>query len=190
MRTDYMQLASDERIVRTVRKHWFILFTEIIGTFLLFIAPVPLSIIVLLFAPETLRAPLENLSVDSIIIFYALWTLVLAGSFFHAVTDYYLDVWVITTERIIAIEQRGLFNRSVGSFHLDKLQNVDVSIVGFIATFLDFGTLRAETAAHDHDFVIRGVANPREIKGLILGIAEKTPTIPSEPETLVVAPLA
>jgi uncharacterized membrane protein YdbT with pleckstrin-like domain len=92
--------------------------------------------------------------------------------FFHNLTDYYLDVWIITTERIVAIDQRGLFKRSIASVRLERLQNLDVTINGIIATMLDFGTLRVESAAHDHDFVIRGIPSPREIKSLILAQAE------------------
>jgi len=174
MLLDHIELGSDERVIRVVRKHWYILFTEIVGFILLCILPIPLALALLSYAPEAVRAPLEAFEVRSVIAFYALWTLALAGAFFHAITDYYLDVWVITSERVVAIDQRGLFHRTVASFRLERLQNIDVTINGIVATFLDFGTLAAETAAHDHHFILKGVANPREVKGLILGVAEKS----------------
>src|SRR5690606_4537603 len=91
---------------------------------------------------------------------------------FNGWTDWYLDLWTITNLRLIAIDQRGLFRRSVSSFRYERLQDINVEINGLIPTFLDFGTLEAQTAGHgESDFLFAGAPHPREIKAKILEAA-------------------
>jgi uncharacterized membrane protein YdbT with pleckstrin-like domain len=174
MLLDRIELGEHEKVVRVVRKHWFVLFAEIFSIVCVWLLPAPLYGALLLWLHGSVALPTLLTEPRAIAFFYALWTLIFGSAFFHRFTDYFLDVWVITSERIIAIDQHGLFKRSVASFRLDRLQNLDVDINGFIATMFDFGTLRVETAGHDEekDFVIRGIGKPRDVKSAILEAAE------------------
>jgi hypothetical protein len=89
-------------------------------------------------------------------------------------TDHYLDIWVITDRRIIAINQVTLFRRQIGSFRLEKLQDMNIEINGFIATMLHFGSIEAQTASgSEEEFQSRYMPNPRELKAVILEAADK-----------------
>jgi uncharacterized membrane protein YdbT with pleckstrin-like domain len=167
---DKIQLESGETVVKTARKHWFILCGDVGPYLFLFFVPV-----LLYFVITHIDTPLGQFALPDIrltIFAFTTWTLFLLAGFFQSLTDYYLDVWIITSSRIIAIDQRGLFRRSVASCRIERIQNVDVEIHGIIATLIDFGTLRIETAGEDHDFIIRGIGKPREAKASILEIAD------------------
>jgi uncharacterized membrane protein YdbT with pleckstrin-like domain len=174
MLLDRIALSDHESVVRIVRKHWFVLFAQIIGIVLVWLLPAPLFGVLVMWIGTKATVPDIVLEPRLLAFLYALWSLIFGAAFYHRLTNYWLDVWVITSERIIAIDQKGLFRRSIASFRLDRLQNLDVDIDGFIPTMLDFGTLRVETAGHDEekDFMIRGIGKPREIKSLILETAE------------------
>lgn len=167
------KIEPDEEVVATIRKHWFVLFemTALIG--FLFVLPY------LFFAFADNITPLSGMLVhvdfssETMLYIFAAWSLLTLMLFFNALTDYYLDVWIITNRRIVAIDQQGLFHRIIGSFRIERLQDVNVKIEGIIATALDFGTLEVETAGHDHDFQIKGIPEPREVKSLILNIADQ-----------------
>ena len=73
--------------------------------------------------------------------------------------DYYLDVWILTNQRIFDIEQRGLFNRHISVFEINKIQDVNVKIEGIIATFIKYG---------DVNILIKEADNPLEVKKAIL----------------------
>lgn len=103
---------------------------------------------------------------------YTGWLILSWMGFFSVWTNYYLDVWTITNKRLIAVDQRGLFNRSTGSFRLERLQDINVTIQGIIPTFLDYGNLEAETASNDKEFVARAIPKPQELKALILSAAD------------------
>jgi hypothetical protein len=88
-------------------------------------------------------------------------------------TDHYLDIWVITSRRIININQVNLFRRQTASFQLERLQDITVEVSGIIETLLDFGTINAVTASGIHEeFRARHLPKPQQIKSLILQAAD------------------
>lgn len=81
--------------------------------------------------------------------------------------DYYLDMWIITNERIIDIEQHGLFNREISEIPLHRVQDVTIQVRGIIETLLGFGTIRIQTAG-EREFDIRFVPHLYKAKDIIL----------------------
>jgi len=57
-----------------------------------------------------------------------------------------LDLFVITNNRVICIEQKSFLNRAVGECTLDKIQEVSIETKGFFANVLDYGTVTLKTA--------------------------------------------
>jgi hypothetical protein len=83
-------------------------------------------------------------------------------------TNYLLDLWVITDRRIIVIEQVAFFNRKVGNFRLERMQDIKVTISGIIPTLLNYGTLKAQTAsAAESNFTSPYLPDPRGLQALI-----------------------
>ncbi len=165
---EQLKLEDDEMIVKTVRKHWFILFAKTIGIAIFAIVP-PILLFAGLIGAEYI--PNHRINTDALYgptgFFSAAWFLVMWMMLFGIWTDYYLDMWIITTKRVIAIDQQGFFRRKVASFRLERLQNVTIDIFGIIATLLNFGHITAETAGNTEAFRISGVPDPRGIKALI-----------------------
>ena len=105
--------------------------------------------------------------------FYSAWLLCSWMMFAYMLTDHYLDVWVVTDRRIISINQKGLFQREIGSFRLEKLQDINISINGIIATFLNFGMVEAQTASgSEEEFQSFHLPQPQELKAIILKAAD------------------
>jgi uncharacterized membrane protein YdbT with pleckstrin-like domain len=89
-------------------------------------------------------------------------------------TDYYLNVWCVTNKRIVNVHQIGLFRRKIGSFRLERMQDVNVEINGVLATLLDYGTIHVQTASADmEEFKASFLPRPQEIKSVILGAGDK-----------------
>ncbi|MEK7120803.1 MAG: PH domain-containing protein [Patescibacteria group bacterium] len=162
------QLESGEKIIRQVRKHWLPFVLEFL--FLLFLAVLPL--IAYVFVSDFVADKLAPVVVgDPTVLFlfvYLLWLVILWMILFYIWTDYYLDVWIITNRRIIDIEQKGFFNREVSSFRMDRLQDITISVEGFIATIFGFGNINVETASSDNNFVIPNASHPESVKNTIL----------------------
>ena len=93
-------------------------------------------------------------------------------------TNYYLDVWILTSERIIDINQKNLFSRVISEFPINRVQNVSIEVHGVIETLLKFGDLKVETAGHGGGFTIRDAPNLYEAKNIILRHSESNTTQP------------
>ena len=164
-------LEQNEKILFIARKHWFVFVGESIFLFLLAILPV-----FLLFMPQFIPESLASLfgkamhvigTYSSAVLFlWFLELLVVWGIFALLWTDYYLDVWFVTNLRIIAIEQRGMFNRNISTFRLDMIQDVTAEVPNLFATLIDYGTVRVQTASSE-TFKLRGAAHPNTLKAKI-----------------------
>jgi uncharacterized membrane protein YdbT with pleckstrin-like domain len=171
MLAEKIQLEHDETILIYVRKHWFLVSLQIFGVVLAGIFPL-IAASVLIATPLAPLIPEGNYT-PLITTFYTAWLILCWMALFSIWTNYYLDVWTVTNKRLVTVDQQGLFHRDTGSFRLERLQDINVSIRGVLATFLKYGDLQAETASEDRDFVARGIPNPQELKALIFEAADK-----------------
>ncbi len=160
---------ADENTIIVIHRHWF----DIIQNFFLLIVMVFFLVSSYVVLPA-LFPILETALYQNLLAFaessFAMLILIL---FFLVWIDYYFDVWVITNKRIINIEQKGLFSREVSELELDKIQDVSVSVLGIIPTFLNYGDVFIQTAGEKERFVFKKIANPYWIKDLIMSL-EKT----------------
>jgi hypothetical protein len=164
-----IQLEPDEQVLKVVRKHWFIILTELLATLLVILTPFFFLGFFILF-PEIITMS-DNFLVENakhITFGTLLWIMgcILAG--FATWTHYYLDLWVITDRRIILVDQVGFFNRNVSIFRLERLQDIEFYIKGLLPTLLNFGTIKAQTAsAFESNFQTAGLPDPRHLQSLI-----------------------
>jgi len=175
-----IQLQPDEKIVLSVRRHWYVVVAESLILFGLAVLP-----FIILPAIGYLNFKFSG-SFSSLYIFLSsLWLLGLWLTFFIFWTNYYLDVWIITNQKIIDIEQHGLFRREISEYRLDHIQDVTVKIPDLLATFFKFGNVEVQTAgATSQTFVIRSAPHPEEVRDLIIKLQNAVmpaanPNVPS-----------
>jgi hypothetical protein len=187
MSTEHIQFDEDEKVLTQVRKHWFLLCTQFLG--IIIVALFPLGAYLVLSPLTPLTPLLSKVPPPLLIALYSGWLILAWMGLFSIWTNYYLDVWTVTNKRLIIVDQRGLFYRNTGSFRLERLQDVNASVHGIIATFLNFGNLEAETASSDKNFVARGVPDPQGLKAIILEAADDA-TFRTKPEAVPSTPQA
>ena len=164
-----IKLDQDEEVLMMVRKHWFVIWAELIAV--AFVAALPfflLGVFGLIGEVMTDAGASMEMSASTITFGLAAWLLLCTFSAFTIWTNYYLDLWVITDRRIISVDQIHFFNRNVAIFRLERLQDIEFNINGLLATFLNFGTISAQTAGHhDHNFRATGMPDPRGLQACI-----------------------
>ena len=116
--------------------------------------------------PGTIFMPL-------VILFTSLFYLYIWLFAFASYVDYYLDVWIVTNQRIIDIEQKGLFSRVVAEQKIDRIQDVTSEIKGFFSTMLDYGNVYVQTAGEKERFVFKQVPAPYQVAKKIGKIIEQ-----------------
>lgn len=164
-----IQLEDSEIILKIVRRHWFIIFSELFGVMIASLLPFGL-LASLAFLPEEMAFfSLGNTITFQIITFgISAWLLFTFMVGFMLWTNYYLDTWIVTDRRIIYIDQRSFFNRNVSMFRLERLQDIEIRTKGIIQHLLNFGTISAQTAGStENNFISIGLPDPRGLQALI-----------------------
>jgi len=154
-------LYPNEKILMVVHKHWIAFFSKIIIVAILLVAPA--------FFLE-LISNTNGINSETVVYikFFAinyLMVIILVAFLFWM--DHYLDLWIITNQRVIDVEQHGLFRRETSEFGIDKVQDITVEVPHMLATFLKYGNLRIQTAG-ERSFTIKDVPNIYKIKKTIM----------------------
>lgn len=161
---------AEEKVQLVIRRHEIILLPAIISVVILALFPQAFYIFV---APDTMpflmKAPYSQMFFLATTIYYGfLWI----GSFV-AWSDYYLDIWIITDQRIIDVEQKGFFHRVVSEVDLKRVQDISSSVTGLIPTFFGFGNLIIQTAAEKNQFTMENIPHPVTVRRQITELARK-----------------
>lgn len=173
MMAEDFELEHGESTRLSVRKHWIVFTVELLP-FLIF-AFIPFVIQygagMLAAANSTFLPYVDSLSLANpwVRFTFGMWWLLMWTGAFNTFTKYYLDVWIITTQRIIDVHQLGFFRRTVTSFLLSRVQDVTTSVDGFLPTLFHYGSLRVETAGDaSENFSMDGIPHPEELRNLVL----------------------
>ncbi len=93
--------------------------------------------------------------------------------FYSQFLEFYLDIWIVTNDRIIDIEQAGLFARTISELDLYRIQDVTTEVNGFFPTMLHYGNVTIKTASSNSHIMFRNVRNPNEIRQAMIQLAEE-----------------
>lgn len=160
-----IKLSPEEKILLVLHRHWIVMLGKLFLGALLLLLPVVIAPIISFFEiPAWGEGIIEFLAVNYLMVIIAIM--------FIFWMDYYLDVWIITTHRIIDIEQKNLFHREISEFMLDKVQDITVEIPNMLATFLKYGNIVVQTAG-ERSFSIKQIPHLYKAKNIILEYAQK-----------------
>lgn len=169
-----IHLRENEKIVMVLHRHWIV----VVGPFIsgAFLAFLPLLVVPGLLATSFVQKIIQIDNAGPLILFFqVIYLMIIALLLFIFWVDYYLDMWIITSERIIDIQQQGLFSRSISEFMLDKVQDITVEIPDFMSTILKYGNIIIQTAG-EKSFKISQIPHVYEAKNIILDYSSKLQT--------------
>ncbi|MFA5135600.1 MAG: PH domain-containing protein [Patescibacteria group bacterium] len=120
-------------------------------------------------APFFFLYPLFRWGTSGILIFIG--ALIVGGFILLRVfVIYSFNVFVITDERIIDIDQRGFFDRTVSETTYDKIQDVSFRIKGIAQTLFKYGHVVIQTAGTQANIELHGVKEPERVQQTIIQI--------------------
>ncbi len=150
-----------EEVIIFLHRHWFTIASKIFAITVGFFIP----FIVLGIFGKAIS------SLHLLPFFAALWALyylILWYSLFYSLTMYTLDSWIVTNMRIINSIQHGFFNRSVSELAIDKIQDVSLDVDGALATMVNFGNIKVQSAGSEKHFTFQQIPRPQEVKDTIM----------------------
>ncbi len=157
----------EEKVFLLLRRHWF---TYVAFLIIAVIMSIPLFVLLGYWLLNTLvfTPLLTNMAIlGSSAYFLFIIALMLFGF-----VDYYLDVYIVTNERIVDIVQNGFFKRAISELHLHQVQDVNAQVKGFFPTLMHYGDIYIQTAGEQENFIFKSVPNPYRISKIIVDLHE------------------
>lgn len=93
---------------------------------------------------------------------------------FHTIfIDFYLDISIVTNDRIIDVTHTGLFSRKIAEFDLFRIQDVSADVHGLFASLFNYGNLHIKTASTTADLVFNNIPNPNFLRGELIRLSNE-----------------
>lgn len=153
----------DENIIKVIHRDAFIAFKRVALFFLLLALFIGLGLVIYDFDENILTSNFYPL----LLVLGLVYVLFCWVFLFFSLIDYVLDVWVVTSERLVNIKQEGFFSRSVVEIELSHIQDMASEVRGVFPTVLGFGTLYIQTASDKERFKFEEVSYPDDLRTLI-----------------------
>lgn len=160
MAKDYIEemLGQNERILLRARKHWSVLFGNIVLEIVLILALIVVTIIL---------SPIVAFPVAPLAFFLVLVPLV---GMARDVMLWYNRQYVVTNRRVI--QTSGVFSKDVVDSSLEKVNDVKLS-QSFWGRLLDYGDIEILTASEVGANVFRSIGDPITFKTAMLNAKER-----------------
>ena len=157
-----------EKVIGKTRRHPITFVPAILLNILLMVAPAGLYFIFIDNFSEWLAEPAVFAAVILLASFYELFILIF---FYSRFVIFYLDLLIITNDRLLDIDQINLFARTMAEVDLYQVQDATSEIKGFFPTLFNYGDVIIQTAGPSPAITIHDTANPNELRQLILDLS-------------------
>lgn len=166
---DFHGRRTDETIILVLRRHWLILVIRFLPMLLFAIGIIAFNLLIgQAVVSFLLDFDLVFLKLINLFLLMFLWL-----GIFIIWIDYYLDIWIVTDQRIINIEQLGLFRREVSELEHGKIQDVTSEIKGLVPTLLKYGYIYIQTAGEKERFVFKQIKDPVRVRNIIMRLQKQ-----------------
>lgn len=163
-------LEEGEVLINEIRKHWIVYVQD----FFLHAFGCIVFLIVAHYLVSNASAAsfLSDLSEYGAMVL-VMFVLIFWTSFFYSWTKDYFDVWYVTNEHIIAVNQKELFTRDEAFMELTRIQDVFFEKNGFLSNIFGYGELKVQSAGTEQQFVIRYVGDVEAKAHMIMELRDK-----------------
>lgn len=153
-----------EEIILLLRPHVVTLVPPLLVTIFLilvpFLAPAVLDLLNINLA--------DSLKIVQTFLLTVFWYLVVFGYAFYKFIFWYFNIYLLTNERIVDFDFRGILHKEIAYAKLNQIQDVSPKIIGFFGTFFHFGNVFVQTAGTKPEFEFHHVPRPDEVAQEIL----------------------
>src|SRR3989339_387307 len=167
-----IQLNKDEYIVKASRKHWIVFRSAfLVGFFIPFVT----IFMAMFISTPFLHMPkliADKLSIGFMYaspiffffgVFMFLWELFL----------WYRTFYLVTSQRLIKVEQQTLFSSKTHQMYLDKVQDAICKISGFEALLYGYGDISIQGSSETAQLEFKKVGYPKKMQKIIASVAGK-----------------
>lgn len=154
---------EDEEIVMVLYRHWYAVAVPAVKALLIillsFVIPLWLHLAGLIF----------SYAISTTI--YYLWIVFWISYIVYGYLNWSRDRSIVTDQRIVNIDQKGLFRQRVSEVELEQIRSITHEIIGFFPTLLKFGTVFINTEGTG--IALKQVPDPVGIKEDIIQLTKE-----------------
>lgn len=160
--------TENEKILLVIREHWFRIISKLFAMGLLAIAPFLLMSFLYNYVGITFSEKTQPI----ISLIQQLYLLGIMIATFIVIALYYLNVHIVSEERVVDIDQVNLLNHKISELNVESVQDVTARTVGLFGSLLNYGTVYIQTAGASERFQFENIARPANVSKLILEVYE------------------
>lgn len=164
----YPSQQPNEKIMLVAREHWFLLFAKVLVVIILMIVPIIVNSLLNTFGVKFSSQVFTILSAVGLQLYY----LGLLITLFIIFVLYYLNVYVVSDQRVVDIDQVGLLFHEVSELNIETVEDVTGQTKGLFGNLLNYGTVYVQTAGAKERFEFVNIPNPNSVASLILQLYE------------------
>jgi uncharacterized membrane protein YdbT with pleckstrin-like domain len=153
-----------EKIILLLRQHLATQIMVVLEIVFLFLLPIIVSPVVMVFRVDVF----SYLGTNQVFWVVLCWYFFVLGFTFYKFIHWYFNVYILTNERIIDFDFKGVLNSETAYANLNQIQDVSPKIVGFSGTFFHYGDVYIQTASEVPEFDFESVKFPDEVAQRIL----------------------
>ena len=112
----------------------------------------------------------------------AIFALLIFVGVYYNIRQYFVwsrNVFVVTNKKIVDIDQKGFFSKTVSEVGYDKIVDIYFTSKGMLSTLFDFGTIYVKTSIPNTTLMISHVGDVKNITGHIIEISKESGMIAS-----------
>jgi hypothetical protein len=167
---DFIHKKSYERIIKTVRRSPVTFIPYVLIFLILALVPAGVFWLINTMFPALLYG---NTSYPAMILFGSTYYLCICLFFYSYFVAFYLDIWIITNDRLVDVRQISLFAKSISELDLYQIQDATSEVEGFFPSIFNYGTVTLQTAGSIPKFIIYDTPHPHELRQLLLDLASE-----------------
>ncbi len=160
--------GPNEKILLVVREHWFRLFLKLFAVVALAVLPFLVRYLI----SDSILSSANDQALMIVSLVLQLYYLGLLLALFIIWILYYLNLHIVSEQRIVDIDQVGLLNHVVSELNIETIEDVSSQTTGLFGNILDYGTVFIQTAGATERFQFENVPHPASIAALILEVYE------------------
>ncbi len=158
----------DEKILLVLREHWFRLAAKVIVVAVLSLVPA----IVGLLLSDTSFGTQSDVASAVVSTFISIYYLSLLVALFVIFVLYYLNLHIVSEQRIVDIDQRGLLFHEISELNIETIEDVTSQTKGLFGNILNYGTVYIQTAGTSQKFEFENIPDPSHVAKIILELYE------------------
>jgi len=165
MKKYFPNQQPNEKILYAIRHHWFLYIPNIVFSFLVVAGLIGVGMLFLLNF-----ASLDGINIEIFTVAASMVILTATLLLLHGFVDQYLDLLIITDERVIDIKQNGFFKQKTKELHHVDITDVETEISGVFGVYLKFGDLTIKTGSEHEEVHIDAIPRAAKVARMLMDL--------------------